>query len=82
MYWKREEMVSVADHKAALDELNTKKEKHFHALCEELNSTHYEYKKAELMADMAKESVIIWGGLLGIAIANAGLKIYNATKGA
>ena len=82
MFWKREEMVSVADHKAALDELKTKNEERENALCEELNSTRYEYKKAELMADMAENSVIIWGGLLGIAIANAGLKIYNATKGA
>ena len=81
MFWKREEMVSVADHKAALDELKTKNEERENALYEELNSTRYEYKKAELTADMAKKSVIIWGGLLGIAIARVGLEIYNATKG-
>ena len=81
MFWKREEMVSVADHQAALDELKRKNEERENALCEELNSTRYEYKKAELTADMAKKSVIIWGGLLGIAIARVGLEIYNATKG-
>ena len=81
MFWKREETVSVADHKAALDELKTKNEERENALCEELNRTSYEYKKAELMADMAKKSVIIWSSLLGVALASAGLEIYNAYKG-
>lgn len=81
MFWKREETVSVADHKAALDELKTKNEERENALCEELNRTSYEYKKAELSADMAKKSVIIWSSLLGVALASAGLEIYNAYKG-
>ena len=81
MFWKREEMVSVADHKAALDELKTKNEERENALCEELNSTRYEYKKAELMVDMAKKSVIICGSLVGVALASAGINIYEAYKG-
>ena len=83
MFWKREreEMVSVADHKAALDELKTKNEERENALCEELNRTSYEYKKAKIMADMAENSVTIWGSLLGVALASVGIKIYEAYKG-
>ena len=81
MFWKREEMVSAADHQAAIDEINKNNEERENALHEELIGTSAEYKKAKIMADMAENSVMVWGSLLGVALASAGIKIYKAYKG-
>ena len=81
MFWKREEMVSVADHKAAIDEINKNNKERENALHEELIGTSAEYKRAKILADMAENSVTIWGSLLGVALASVGIKIYEAYKG-
>ena len=81
MFWKREEMVSAADHQAAIDEINKNNEERENALHEEFIGTSAEYKKAKIMADMAENSVMVWGSLLGVALASAGIKIYKAYKG-
>ena len=84
MFWKREEreeMVSVADHQAAVDEIKRKNEERENALHEELIGASTEYKRAKILADMAENSVTIWGSLLGVALASVGIKIYEAYKG-
>ena len=81
MFWKREEMVSVADHKAAIDEINKNNEERENALHEKLIGASAEYKRAKIMADMAENSVTIWGSLLGVALASTAIKIYEAYKG-